>query len=177
VLELAEEPLQLRVYSLQRSSAGSQVSLASELEDVVPLIVVEAQGAAQGGEDRCRGPDPALFDAGVVIRADGGEMGDLGPAQPRHAAQCRVVGQPDGTRTQLGPPSFEELAQLVQVCLTIHDVSLTAGLIDVKGESCRARRRAITPQNRTSKPGLNVYASAFNFRSRTGHCMPFEPLP
>jgi len=63
------------------AAAGALVGAAGEFVEVVLLVVVQAQGADEGDQDGTGGADAALFEAGVVVDADRGELGDLLAAQ------------------------------------------------------------------------------------------------
>lgn len=89
-----------------------------EFEAVVALVVAEVQDAYEGLQDGPGGRDAALFDAGVVVGADGGELGDFLPAQPRDAAWAGV-GQADGAGAEFAAAGFEELAQLLEGALVV----------------------------------------------------------
>lgn len=85
-----------------------RASVAGEFVDVMPLVVVEAQGAGQGGEDGGGGADAALFEAGVVVHADRGELGDLLAAQSRDPARGVRLRQAALPRIQLRPTGPEK---------------------------------------------------------------------
>jgi hypothetical protein len=79
--------------------------------------VVEVQGAGDGsqygfGDVRVA----ALFQAGVVVRADPGQKRDLLAAQPGHPAGPAAGGQSGAVRGEAGPMGAQEVAV---VCLRL----------------------------------------------------------
>lgn len=74
----------------------------------------------QDVEDGRGGLHTALFEAGVVVGADAGELRDLLAAQPGHPPGLSAVGQADGARAQLGATLLEEFSQLIEGNLAGH---------------------------------------------------------
>jgi hypothetical protein len=74
----------------------------------------------EGGQHGGGRLDAALFQAGVVVGADDGELGDLLAAQARHPARRAGLGQAHGAGAQLGTAGLEEFPQLVEVCVAGH---------------------------------------------------------
>jgi hypothetical protein len=93
------------------AAAWVGVGSAGEFVEVFLLVVVEAQGAGQGGENGCGGPDTALFQSRVVVHADGGELGDLLAAQSGDPAGGVRLGKAALLWCQLGAAGLEEGAE------------------------------------------------------------------
>lgn len=118
--EVVEQPLQLRLDLLPGTPPGPGGRPAYQAEEVVALVVVQPQDPGQGGQDRGRRLDAALFEAGVVVGADRDEPRHFLPPQTRHPPGPAGVGQSRAPRADLGAPGLEELPQLIEVCVAGH---------------------------------------------------------
>ncbi|CAM5635811.1 hypothetical protein GCM10010345_60940 [Streptomyces canarius] len=81
--------------------------LGLQLVQTVPLVAVQAQDPDQGLQHGRRWLDAALFEAGVVVGADGRQHGDLLTAQARDPPRA-ALRQADGGRVELGSACLEE---------------------------------------------------------------------
>lgn len=87
-----------------------------EFEEVAAFGVVQAQGAGDRLQYRLGDVGvPALFEAGVVVRAHPGQMCDFLAAQSGHPARAATEGRPRVLGAQTGPPRAQEVPQFADV--------------------------------------------------------------
>lgn len=120
---------------------------AGQAEEVGALVVVEAEGPGQAGEDRAgRARGAGLFQAGVVVGGHGGEGGDLLATEARCTA-AEAGGQADIGGGEALSPYPEELCQLCSV-----HASMVAG-------GANARQGLLIPGSaRSATPGVRAPA-------------------
>lgn len=112
--QVVQEALKLRLNLLAAAAPGAGTGLAGELEEIAALVVVQMQYPGEDVQDGCGRLHTALFEPGVVVGADAGELGDLLAAQPGHSAWPAGLGEPDRAGAQLRAALLEEFSQLVE---------------------------------------------------------------
>jgi hypothetical protein len=107
-----QHPVQAGPHPLRRHRAASCASGPGQGKEVVALRIGQAQRPANGVQHGIgRVEAAAALQADVVVHAHPGELGDLLPAQARHAAGTRLRGQAGLFGGDPGPAGAQELPE------------------------------------------------------------------